>query len=475
MDNQSNIPPEVIEFLARGGQSLLVKGGAGTGKTTFALELLRSYRGKGAYLSTRVTSHDLYRQFPWLRDSVPEDNIIDAQKPYEMKKDAFEADSNYLKLPDSLKKLCDIAEESTEAIPCVIDSWDVVAEQLKPSEADVSRESWSREELEPLLLHTIKPRNADLIMVMESDEKVRLDYLVDGIITLEQSEVDGRAIRTIRIHKLRGIKRRQPAYLFTLENGRFKYIEPFKPFAVKERKRFVPILDSKAYFSTGSKDLDKLLGGGYPQGSYVFLDVGKDVAYKSFSIIPMLTAANFVTQGRPVAIIPVGGVGPDTVKYTVYLWGLENELNLFRVAAKESPAKPESEEFVFTYKAEDVDVLYEKWRAEMQRLTEDTGESVLGIVGFDTMESLFGKERMTEIISLEAQTVVDNNSLCIVIGKHSTPETNKVLADTSHIHLKIEEKNGSLLFYGIKPKTVLHSLEIDVSKGYPDLSLTPIV
>src|SRR5580693_10515786 len=77
------VPPEVLAFLSgRGGRSLIVKGGAGTGKTTFGLELLEK-AGKPAqsfYLSTRVGDEALYRQFPWLKATEIRSRILDAGK-----------------------------------------------------------------------------------------------------------------------------------------------------------------------------------------------------------------------------------------------------------------------------------------------------------------------------------------------------------------------------------------------------------
>src|SRR5580658_4217577 len=77
------VPPEVIAFLSgKGGRSLIVKGGAGTGKTTFGLELLER-AGKpqqSYYLSTRVGDEALYRQFPWLKASEMRSRILDAGK-----------------------------------------------------------------------------------------------------------------------------------------------------------------------------------------------------------------------------------------------------------------------------------------------------------------------------------------------------------------------------------------------------------
>ena len=75
----TGVPPEILVFLSgRGGRSLIVKGGAGTGKTTFGLELLERI-GKPAqsyYLSTRVGDEALYRQFPWLKATEMRSRIL---------------------------------------------------------------------------------------------------------------------------------------------------------------------------------------------------------------------------------------------------------------------------------------------------------------------------------------------------------------------------------------------------------------
>src|SRR5579863_3460818 len=77
------VPPEVVSFLSgKGGRSLIVKGGAGTGKTTFGLELLDRVGEpeRSFYLSTRVGDEALYRQFPWLKSTEMRSRILDAAK-----------------------------------------------------------------------------------------------------------------------------------------------------------------------------------------------------------------------------------------------------------------------------------------------------------------------------------------------------------------------------------------------------------
>ncbi|MBM4237155.1 MAG: AAA family ATPase, partial [Euryarchaeota archaeon] len=66
-------PPEIITFFTKpGGHSLILRGNAGTGKTTFALQTIEDLSAieKSYYLSTRVSDASLFTQFPWLREKV---------------------------------------------------------------------------------------------------------------------------------------------------------------------------------------------------------------------------------------------------------------------------------------------------------------------------------------------------------------------------------------------------------------------
>ncbi len=56
-DNPLQIPEDLMHFIRRDTYSLLVKGFAGTGKTTLALTILNSLRVKNNffYISTRIS------------------------------------------------------------------------------------------------------------------------------------------------------------------------------------------------------------------------------------------------------------------------------------------------------------------------------------------------------------------------------------------------------------------------------------
>jgi len=75
-------PAEIVSALEHEGFSLLIKGDAGTGKTTLALELVSYYsqKGKTLYLATRVSPSKIYQQFPWIEGSIPPENILEAKR-----------------------------------------------------------------------------------------------------------------------------------------------------------------------------------------------------------------------------------------------------------------------------------------------------------------------------------------------------------------------------------------------------------
>ena len=64
-----------------------------------------------------------------------------------------------------------------------------------------------------------------VILVSEAARAENLGYLVDGVVTLEQNELDGRRIRSLGIDKLRGFKVQNQHTPFSLAKGRFTFLE----------------------------------------------------------------------------------------------------------------------------------------------------------------------------------------------------------------------------------------------------------
>ena len=79
------IPPEIRQFFMNpGGHSLMIKGRAGTGKTTLVLQMLDEvFTGyDNFYLSSRVSDTSLYKQFPWLLSKERNERLLHASKRF---------------------------------------------------------------------------------------------------------------------------------------------------------------------------------------------------------------------------------------------------------------------------------------------------------------------------------------------------------------------------------------------------------
>ena len=71
---QMSIPREIKDFFqVESGQTLLIKGLPGTGKTTLALEIMSNLceERNGMYISTRIDPRRLYATNPWVKRLFP--------------------------------------------------------------------------------------------------------------------------------------------------------------------------------------------------------------------------------------------------------------------------------------------------------------------------------------------------------------------------------------------------------------------
>src|SRR5512136_3017798 len=87
----ATFPSEIIKFLSSpGGHSLILRGMAGTGKTTLALQMIEELAAvqQSYYMSTRVSDQSLFNQFPWLLEKVKEGEILKARKKIRKKADS---------------------------------------------------------------------------------------------------------------------------------------------------------------------------------------------------------------------------------------------------------------------------------------------------------------------------------------------------------------------------------------------------
>ncbi|MEM1585826.1 MAG: ATPase domain-containing protein [Candidatus Bathyarchaeia archaeon] len=338
-----------------------------------------------------------------------------------------------------------------------------------------------------IILHTILSRVTRLmgctaILIVEvpyGENRMGLgleEFVADGIILLRRSEFEGgRFLREMEILKMRGTSTPEARLAFTLKGG-FKAFPPFKPKPIEKPSRFQPQPDTEEFFSSGSPDLDEMLGGGYPRGSTVLIEIEEHISTLQYHLITAPTAWNFGAQGRGIIILPSAGVDHNLLRMRAEEAGFtKDEINnLLRVCVKASPElKPEP--YVVMFRGESLQEDYAKYLEVEEELRERTGKPILHITGVDMIADIYGVKETVTTIKGYVTRMRETGDLSILLLKPGYPELAKILAATADIHLKITRKYGIVLVHSIKPRTSLHVLEMDASMGHPMPKLTPII
>lgn len=453
------------------GSLIVLAGNPGTGKTMFsAISIYNSivnHGEKGVYVSFAESKESFFSNM--LSIGLDFKSLEDKRMFYFLDMVTAKEEA----APAMVKTILDEVDR-VGAKRLVIDSFSALAQAFK-----------ERHEVR-VVLHTIMNRITRLlgcttILIVEvpyGEERIGLgveEFVADGIIMLRKKRLDGRLLRDLEILKMRGTPIPETQAVFTLKNG-FKVFEQYKPKTIEKSRRFEPQPDSEKYFSTGSPDLDEMLGGGYPRGATVLIEIGEQISVHQYHLVTAITVCNFITQGRGAVIIPSRGVGTDLIMERAQEHGLTmDEINrLLRVCVKEHPSF-EAKPYLIVLNGSNASEYVEKCFNIEQKLMESTHNPVLRVLGIDTLVDVYGfRDSLIALRACIAKTR-EVRGLCIMLLKPGYPRLAKMLGATADVYLKITREHGTVLVYGVKPRTNLYALEIDTSRGYPMPKLTPIV
>ena len=528
---RGRIPAELLNFFrASGGHSLLIKGDAGTGKTTLALQLIEELSGEQPdyYLSTRVSDEALYRQFPWLEEKAKRNDILKAGKAFLTKTKApnfrgmedYQHDSTLRVAKDLLKVLgkgessspmvvrselmklegqiesgegddsgslnseitddgmvldigimlpeMELAYDMAEAnLPnktlIVLDSIDALAEHYGIS---------SQKIMTTLQKDLVEHSGTNIAYVMETSEKNIYDYLGDGVVRLYNAQKDGRRVRELVIEKLRGQMVMRWKYPFTLVDGRLRVFETNWFNMPDELLPHAPVAEPTAdVASTGNESMDKELGG-LRHGSVILMEIGESVPQDIVRAIEYTLIADFLAKKRGIIWFPLFAINYDTLDKHIRSMVSKEALNgCLRVLDHDAPMD-KSFDFVSLIEGSDAaqDLRLNSLRFMLSR---SAVEPYMSILGFDSLEALYGSEVLPDtLVHMEAMKRAGN---VVLVEATTSCSSLKQLAHQARIHIKLESLAGTVMVCGQKPASPYYYLDFELAKEKIVPRLVPMV
>jgi KaiC/GvpD/RAD55 family RecA-like ATPase len=469
------IPSELMEFLRYNTYSLLIKGHAGTGKTTLSLTILRilNIKSNFFYISTRTSPKQIFVHYPWLS------KFIDDSKVPKSVEDGYNLSSfedGRLDEPESLFERITNQLMDVKAPIIIIDSWNAIA-SFMDKEARLNNER---------VLQTWRERaGAKLIFISEDPKDTTLDFLVDGIVELKQIFYDNIRIREILLSKLRGIRINRPSYIYTLNNAIFRSCNPFrstefiintKSKVSKKRQQKVGPLSNGLYIPSGYLKLDAELGGGFPKKSIVLLETDTDISVQIIMAFLAKIMYNFVVTCNPILFGPFTIFEPSMVitYLKLYLQG-DPRKGLVKILWPSNKVQNSLSEYIIPYQKCNSKKRIEFFEDLLFKAKEDNpGKLLLNITGIYTSQKAehFEKADQTEeIISF----IKDKVDLSLFVTQRSENLKANLYDDIYDIHMRLRIINGSLFLQLLSTNSPIYEMINDISSGYPRIKLDPIV
>ncbi|MVT13739.1 MAG: hypothetical protein GPW16_05630 [Euryarchaeota archaeon] len=489
-------PYELLQFLlSKNGNSLLVKGPPGGGKTTISLQILETLQGKSniIYLSTRVGDASLYQQFPWLKGMEKNLRLLVASKlllealsqiqeeekpikeygrrvlqemtgeqPKKVPRSGYQKVFQGRQAPEVKRVYDEIEMNLPNKSVVVIDSVEGITSRFGIREDQFV--SMIQNDL-------VEGANASVIFVSEKGDISPEDYIVDGVIYLYHDVEDGRRKRILKINKLRGVEIFQSSYSYTLYGGKFLTFYP-EEYEKREITKFEPTKNDN-YYSTGIPDLDKMLGNGIRPSSFLTIEIGKDISMEEIRLLFRPIGLNFLYNDIGIFMIPLGGWNPMRLEkdFTRFI-----DPDIFRKKVRYVDYTVEESNIPYVVAAggKDEQQVNQRLLRAILDLTGFENKSVLNFIGTDTLEYIKGTDNAIKELFHMAQSVKSSADVAILMVRESQSLKNEII-NISDYYLKLVEIENVPFIYGIKPRIIYHSLIVDRNKGFPNVSLMPMV
>jgi len=305
----------------------------------------------------------------------------------------------------------------------------------------------------------VEHSGTNVTYVMETSEKNVYDYLGDGVVRLYNLHKEGRRVRELVIEKLRGLQITRWKYPFTLVDGRLRVFEANWFNMPEEPEKHTPIHDPSAEMvSTGNASMDAEIGG-LRRGSVVLLEICENVPQDIVRAIEYSLIADFLSKKRGVIWFPEFAVNYETLDRHMRKMVSKEALSGCVRVLDNSPME-KSFEFVSVIEGSDAaqDLRLNSLRFMLAR---SAVEPYLSILGFDSLEALYGPDVLPDtFMHLEAMKRSGN----VVLAEATTSSGSlKQLSHQARIHLKLESLAGTVMLCAQKPLTPYYYLDFEAS------------
>ncbi|MEM3737290.1 MAG: ATPase domain-containing protein [Candidatus Bathyarchaeia archaeon] len=448
------------------GSLIMLSGEAGTGKTIFSAEFI--YRGaengeNGVYLSfaeTREVFYSNMRSFGWDFERLEKEGKFKFLETPSMREEGV----------SSMLEMVLDEVRSLGAKRLAVDSFSALAQAFK-ERIDV------RIVLHTVLDKIIKQAKCTTVLIVEIPKGTNQlglgmeEFVADCIIKLSRREFEGQLLRELELLKLRGAEIRQSKIAFTLKGG-FKMLTPLTSEGdIEEPKRYRPIPNTETHISSGVRDLDEIIGGGARIGTYNLFEVGRDVPFSITRLVRSMIY-NCVSQDYGVVILPPRGVSAHRVKARMApMLGDEAFEHYVRIVDFGEEAKAP---YIVNLEGKSIREDFELFWGATSKLREKTGKPVFSVVGFDSLEYMYGRDEALKILGRDVTLTRNFNDvrLNIIRPTITLADQLRALAD---IYFKVDEIDGAIFLRGVKPKTPLYSFNVSTCQGVSEVKLIPVV
>ncbi len=492
----------------------MLKGEAGTGKTTLALQVIEELSDEQPeyYLSTRVSDEALFRQFPWARDKAKRDNILKAGKSFlRRNKDApahpessagsqvtINAAKDLLRALNTNENSLMVVRSELQKLEGQVEAGEVggdgeggftgeineeeitldlgvmlpeleVAYDL--AEANLPRKTLmvvdsidalserygisSQRIINTLQKDLVENSGTNIVYTLEQSGKTNMDYLGDGVIQMISEDRGGRRVRQMVIEKLRGQSVDQWKYLLTLTGGRLSVFEPTWVRIPEHMQRHVPVKDpTSRTVSSGNFYIDQYFGG-FPKGSLVLLEFDLDVHQDVVRCLELGVMSDFLEKGRGVVWLPMYATDYSIIDEQMRMLVGTNALSKsFRILDTEAG---QEQTYPFITAIEGEDAGQDLRISSLKYMLGDSSTPYLSILGFDAMEGVYGSNVFKQTLAhIDAMRRAGH----VVIAIASTMSQSLApLREQAKIHIRFDNMYGCVMAAGMKPHTPYYYLD----------------